>query len=138
MADVFSRRKRSDVMSRIRGRGNRATELFLCSLFRKHSVKGWRRHLKLPGTPDFAFPSEKVVIFADGCFWHGCAPCSKGRKPVNNSRYWSDKIEANRRRDRRADRALRSCGWTVIRVWEHALERTPENAISKICQALAS
>lgn len=136
MADVFSRKKRSEVMSRIRGRGNKATEIALCGLLRGSGISGWRRHQNLPGTPDFAFVAEKVAVFVDGCFWHGCAPCSKGRKPVTNAEYWSAKIEANKRRDRRVDCNLRKKGWKVVRVWEHTLEREPARVVTRICQAL--
>lgn len=55
MSDVFTKAKRSEVMSRIRGRGNRSTELTLARLLRQNGIKGWRRHLQLTGTPDFAF-----------------------------------------------------------------------------------
>jgi len=136
MADVFSKKKRSQVMSRIRGRGNKATELALCSLLRDSGISGWRRHQTLPGTPDFSFVSARVAVFADGCFWHGCHPCSKGRKPVNNAEYWSAKIKANRQRDRRANRNLKKKGWKVVRLWEHTIERKPENAVARICRAL--
>lgn len=136
MADVFTKKKRSQIMSRIRGRGNKATEMALCSLFRDNGIKGWRRHYKLPGTPDFAFVSEKTAVFVDGCFWHGCGPCSKGKTPVNNAAYWASKLEANKRRDRRAGRALRRKGWKVVRIWEHAIERRPHNAVERICSAL--
>ena len=136
MADVFSKKKRSQVMSRIRGRGNKATELALCGLLRDSGISGWRRHQKLPGTPDFSFFADKVAVFVDGCFWHGCNPCSKGRKPDSNAEYWSTKIEANRRRDKRANRNLRRDGWRVVRIWEHAIEHEPETAIQRISRVL--
>lgn len=136
MADVFSKKKRSQVMSHIRGRGNLATELTLLRILRANGISGWRRHQKLPGTPDFSFAAKKVAVFADGCFWHGCRPCSKGRKPVNNAAYWSAKIEANKRRDRRANRNLKKDGWTVVRVWEHVIEKHPEIAALRISEAL--
>ncbi|MBI5625409.1 MAG: DNA mismatch endonuclease Vsr [Elusimicrobia bacterium] len=136
MADVFSKKKRSEVMSRIRGRGNKATEIALCGLLRDSGISGWRRHQKLPGTPDFSFVADKVAVFVDGCFWHGCRPCSKGRMPANNADYWTAKIEANKRRDRRASRNLREKGWKVVRVWEHAIERDPARVVTRICRAL--
>jgi len=136
MTDVFSKKKRSQVMSRIHGRGNKATELALCGLLRDSGIHGWRRHQRLHGTPDFSFVGGKVAVFVDGCFWHGCRPCSKGKKPVNNAPYWASKIETNKRRDRRANRALRKKGCRVLRVWEHAIERKPQNALARICRAL--
>jgi hypothetical protein len=49
MPDVFTRAKRSQVMSRIRSRGNRDTELALMKLFRRHGITGWRRHREVRG-----------------------------------------------------------------------------------------
>ena len=70
MADVFTRTKRSDVMSRIRSRGNRDTELRMIQLFREHQITGWRRNTRVFGRPDFVFPRPKIAVFVDGCFWH--------------------------------------------------------------------
>ena len=72
MADVFSKRKRSQVMAAIRSKGNKDTELKLAAILRAHGIKGWRRHRPLPGKPDFIFPKHRLAVFVDGCFWHGC------------------------------------------------------------------
>src|SRR5690348_5409533 len=113
--DVFSRAKRSDVMSRIRSRGNRETEQALASLLRKYRISGWRRHLSILGRPDFVFRSERLVVFVDGCFWHGCPNCY--RPPKTRKPYWSEKIVRNRARDRRVSRILKQQGWIVMRIW---------------------
>lgn len=139
MSDVFDAAKRSEVMSRIRGRGNRTTELKLAAAFRRLGVVGWRRHVLLkphlaeeqqPGKrrqrlsvrPDFIFRREKVAVFVDGCFWHGCPKHST--KPATNTDFWTKKLTGNTQRDQRADRALLAAGWTVLRVWEHELADT--------------
>jgi DNA mismatch endonuclease (patch repair protein) len=119
MPDVFTKAKRSEVMSRIRGRGNRGTELALAALLRRHNLTGWRRHLPLPGRPDFAFSRARLAVFVDGCFWHCCPRC--GNFPANNRAFWRAKLMANVTRDRRVTRELRRAGWTVLRIWEHAL-----------------
>ena len=75
MPDVFTKEKRSEVMSLIRGKGNKETENALLALLRQNKITGWRRHLPLPGKPDFAFQKQKVAVFVDGCFWHGCPKC---------------------------------------------------------------
>lgn len=137
MADIFSKKKRSLVMSRIRGRGNKATELALRSLLRENGIKGWRRHLKLPGTPDFAFVDEKTAVFVDGCFWHGCSRCGNKIAPTTNRGYWLPKIKANQRRDRRTNRNLRLTGWRVLRIWEHDLKKKPEFCVARIKQAIS-
>ena len=70
MPDVFTAAKRSAVMARIRGRGNKDTELRMMALLRAHGITGWRRGQKLFGKPDFVFRRERVAVFVDGCFWH--------------------------------------------------------------------
>lgn len=87
----------------------------------------WRRGLRyrvdwrLPGIPrrraDVAFPGERLLIFVDGCFWHGCELHSRATR--SNASFWNDKIERNRERDRDTDRRMREAGWEVLRVWEH-------------------
>lgn len=121
MADVFSKAKRSQVMSRIRGRGNKETELALAKLLRAARISGWRRHAALLGRPDFMFRKERVVIFVDGCFWHGCPKHSN--MPANNRAFWMKKLTGNKGRDRLVTRALRKSGWRVLRIWEHELTR---------------
>lgn len=119
MADIFSKRKRSQVMAAIRSKGNKDTELKLASIFREHGIKGWRRHRPLPGKPDFIFPKQRLAVFVDGCFWHGCRwHC---RMPQDNRRYWQEKISRNASRDRATTRLLRRTGWRVLRIWEHSL-----------------
>jgi DNA mismatch endonuclease (patch repair protein) len=120
MPDIFTKAKRSDVMSRVRSRGNRRTELALIKLLRVHRIKGWRRHPKLPGTPDFLFRKERVVIFVDGCFWHGCP--KHATFPVTRQAFWSTKLADNKARDLRVNSALRRSGWRVLRVWQHELQ----------------
>ncbi len=82
MVDVFTKQKRSQVMSRIRGSGNKETELALISLFKRRRITGWRRNQKVFGKPDFVFRSVRVAVFVDGCFWHGCP--KHGTLPANN------------------------------------------------------
>lgn len=119
MVDVFTREKRSQVMARIRGSGNRDTEIKLIAIFRESKITGWRRRLPLFGKPDFVFPKERVAVFVDGCFWHGCP--EHGAMPSTNRAFWKRKLEANKSRDRKVSRALSSSGWSVLRIWEHEL-----------------
>ena len=138
MADTLSAAERSKLMSSIRSRGNARTEVALATLLRRHGVTGWRRHLKLATAktergpksdskrsrfvrPDFVFPIERVVVFVDGCFWHGCP--LHATQPKDNRAFWWNKIRTNQARDRRVHRALRAKGWKVLRIWEHALKR---------------
>ena len=130
VGDVFSTAKRSEVMSLIRGKGNKDTEGMLRRLLREQGIAGWRRHLPLPGKPDFAFPRQKIAIFVDGCFWHGCPKCYT--RPKTNRKFWDNKREDNMARDRRVARQLRASGWKVLRIWEHALKKSPQACIARI------
>ena len=106
-------------MAAVKSSGNKNTELKLISIFRAAGIGGWRRYQKVPGKPDFVFRRERLVVFVDGCFWHGC--CQHCRVPKNNRRYWHRKIERNVERDRATNRRLKKVGWRVLRVWEHSL-----------------
>ena len=127
MPDVFTKAKRSEVMSRIRGHGNRETELALMRVFRSHYITGWRRHQPVFGKPDFVFPKQRVTVFVDGCFWHGCP--KHATKPRNNAVFWRKKFAANQSRDRLVTRTLRKIGWRVLRIWEHELARKNETRL---------
>ena len=71
----------------------------------------------LPGSPDLVIPELGLVIFVNGCFWHGCPRCYTA--PKHNRAWWNKKISANRKRDRRVTRKLRNQGYSVIHLWEH-------------------
>jgi DNA mismatch endonuclease (patch repair protein) len=149
MSDIFTKAKRSEVMSRIRGRGNKATELALAQLFRRHHITGWRRQVEICGKavasvydrrplclprsgahraplqktfrvrPDFVFRRVRLAVFVDGCFWHGCP--KHATQPKNNRAFWRRKFSANKQRDALVTRTLRRRGWRVLRIWEHTL-----------------
>lgn len=124
---------RARIMSAIRGSRNRTTELRLATLLRQHRLNGWRRNLALQGRPDFVFVSERLTIFVDGCFWHGCPNCY--RAPRHNRHFWAEKVRRNRARDRSVARRLRSRGWKVCRIWEHALSR-PQHVTRRLLKML--
>ena len=144
MADVFSKAKRSYVMSRIRSRGNKATELALIKLFRRHKITGWRRQIeirkaesgkrKFKVRPDFIFRQARLAVFVDGCFWHGCP--RHATQPKTNAAFWQRKFSMNKQRDVRVTRTLRRDGWRVIRIWECSLARNPETCVERIQNTL--
>lgn len=127
MADVFTKSKRSAVMSRIRGSGNKQTELALIAIFKRFGITGWRRKQNLFGRPDFTFRSVRVAVFVDGCFWHGCPLHST--TPVNNRKFWQRKLAANKARDLQVSRKLRLDNWRVLRIWEHELTSRNEKRL---------
>ncbi|MCX5733248.1 MAG: very short patch repair endonuclease [candidate division NC10 bacterium] len=119
MTDFLTATRRSCLMSRVRGSGNSATELAMVALLRRHRFTGWRRHFDLFGRPDFAFPQNRLALFVDGCFWHGCP--KHATKPATNRAFWCRKLEGNIARDRVVNLTLRKTGWRVMRVWQHDL-----------------
>jgi DNA mismatch endonuclease (patch repair protein) len=133
MADVFTKKKRSQVMAAIRSRGNKDTELKLASILRASGITGWRRNYPILGRPDFVFRRPRLAVFVDGCFWHGCP--KHGRKPGSNRAYWLPKLRRNKHRDQAVTRALSKAGWHVIRLWEHDLAH-PVPAAKRISRAL--
>ena len=133
MVDSFTTETRSKVMASIRSRGNKGTELKLVAILRTHGIKGWRRHKMLPGHPDFVFSRERLVIFVDGCLWHGCR--WHFRMPQTNRGYWERKITRNIERDRVNSKLLRKSGWRVLRIWAHSLhfeEKIAGKIVSKL------
>ncbi|MBI5386116.1 MAG: very short patch repair endonuclease [Verrucomicrobia bacterium] len=136
MADVFNKAKRSQIMSRVRGHGNERTELALVSLLRRNRLSGWRRNQPVFGKPDFIFRQQRLVVFVDGCFWHGCP--LHATKPATNRAFWRKKLARNKARDRLVNRTLRKAGWRVMRIWQHELARKREAPlVVKLRKALA-
>lgn len=160
MPDVFTKAKRSEVMSRIRSRGNKDTELRLMAVFRARGITGWRRQVSIrfqvsgsklqvstgrkrvknlkPVTwnmkaqtksvrPDFVFRRERLVVFVNGCFWHGCV--EHYRRPRTNRKFWDAKIARNIERDAAVTKALRRADWRVLNLWEHELAKKRERRL---------
>lgn len=143
MVDSISVERRSALMGRIRGTGNESTEVALAKILRTGGLSGWRRqqHIgwALPSlsprlrvsqqthrfrasvAPDFVFRKRQVALFVDGCFWHSCP--KHGTMPSSNVDFWQRKFSRNHDRDLFVDAVLCHLGWTVLRVWEHELEK---------------
>jgi len=133
--DIVTPAVRSRMMAAVKSK-NTSLEKIVFSALKKRGVR-FRKHYKhLPGTPDVAFPRAKKVIFIDSDFWHGYRyPAWKGRI---RSKFWREKIETNRLRDRRNFRKLRRLGWKVMRVWEHSVKRSPAATFQKIYRFILS
>lgn len=127
--DTVSPSERSRIMRSVKSDGNKSTEEALVKLLRKHKITGWRRHYPILGKPDLVFPKSRVVVFVDGCFWHGCH--KHCRIPSSNLKYWRSKILRNSLRDKKYTRQLKSMDWRVVRIWEHDLAN-PSMLILKI------
>jgi DNA mismatch endonuclease, patch repair protein len=121
MPDVYNNIMRSAVMSKVRSKGNKSTELRLIDILHSQGIIGWRRNYPVKGHPDFVFPKRRIAIFVDGCFWHG-HDC-RNTRPKENSDFWSVKRERNIARDRAVTTAFQQRGWTVLRIWECELKK---------------
>lgn len=123
MADVFSREKRSEVMSRIKGRDTEPERRVRSYLHRA----GFRFRLhaaELSGKPDLVLPRYGAVVFVHGCFWHGHEGCRLAVLPRTNAAFWRNKINATRVRDRKKRSELEALGWRVHEIWECDLSET--------------
>jgi DNA mismatch endonuclease, patch repair protein len=126
---------RSELMSRVRSRRNATTEIRLLQLLREHGLRGFRRHVALPGHPDFVWYEQRVAVFVHGCFWHGHG-CARNLSPRRNKKLWQIKIDATRKRDHRSATQLRAAGWRVLTIWECLLKTKPYSCIRRISQAV--
>jgi DNA mismatch endonuclease (patch repair protein) len=130
---MFSPKRRSEIMSNVKGHGNKATEIRLIKIFREFGITGWRRHAPIFGKPDFVFREAHLAVFVDGCFWHGCP--QHGTIPATNRSFWVRKIDQNMKRDRVVRRELKRSNWRVIRIWQHDL-RYPRRVARRISRSL--
>jgi DNA mismatch endonuclease (patch repair protein) len=87
---------------------------------------------------DIVFPTEKVAVFVDGCFWHGCPVHGKRQFKGPNAQNWVEKIERNRRRDRRATREAQENGWVILRFWECEVLDEPRRVATRILREVNS
>jgi DNA mismatch endonuclease, patch repair protein len=123
--------QRSKAMAAVRGKGNKTTEQLLRFRMVRAGICGWVMHpAEIPGKPDFFFCDAKLVVFLDGCFWHGCAKC--GHLPKTHASFWRAKIERNRARDIANRKLLKRKGFRVFRFWEHDLQQNAIRCIEKI------
>lgn len=130
MVDNLTPLARSHCMSRVKGRDTTPERVLRSAVFR--AGLRFRKHYRLPGTPDMVFVKRRIAVFIDGDFWHGYR-YTAWTKPL--SAYWRAKIERNRARDRRNVAALRRDGWIVLRIWEHDIFKDLDGCVSRIIAA---
>ena len=121
MSDIFTSEKRSAVMKAVKSRNTKTTELKMIEIFKEFHIIGWRRTYPLIGKPDFVFPKKRIVIFVDGCFWHG-HDC-RNVTPSDNAEFWEAKRLYNKKHDEEVTQTLVQKNWTVIRIWECELKK---------------
>jgi len=137
MADSISKQHRSWNMSRIKSRDTKPEKALRSYLHR--AGYRYRVHQRtIPGTPDLAFPTQKLAVFVHGCFWHRHRGCRFSYTPETNKDFWKAKFAENRQRDRKALQALRKAGWTPIVIWECQIKRDAAKAAGPLTEALPS
>ena len=99
------------------GQRNTGPELRLRQVLHRQGLRYRLHDKKLPGSPDLVFPRFRTVVFVHGCFWHAHNGCKYATKPSTRRKFWEEKFEANRKRDRRNYEALKKSGWRVLVVW---------------------
>lgn len=115
MADIFSKSKRSEIMSNISGKETKPEIIVRKYLF-SQGFRYLKNDKRYPGTPDIVLPKYNTIIFVHGCFWHG-HDCKKGELPANRTEFWKNKIEGTKERDRKVRQELENQGWQVLSVW---------------------
>lgn len=129
--DIWSKQKRSEVMSRIKGKNTKPEMVLRSQLFRQGFR--YRVHQKdLPGKPDIVLPKYRTVIFVHGCFWHYHEDCKEGRIPSSNSKFWKEKLNKNIAKDKKHKLECEALGWKVIIVWECEIEKRLNETIEKL------
>ena len=133
--DIWSEKKRSEVMSKIRGENTKPEMILRSALFRKGYR--FRVHKKdLPGKPDIVLPKYHLVIFVHGCFWHYHKKCNEGRIPSSNSKFWEEKLERNVKKDANNIKALKKENWKVFVIWECEIEKQFEKTIKHLVKSI--
>ena len=121
--DSLSPAERSEIMGRVRSKHSRP-ELVVRKLVFALGYR-YRLHAQdLPGQPDIVFRKLRKIIFVHGCFWHRHAGCALARLPKSRTDFWLPKLEGNRKRDEKNQRALLRGGWKVLTIWECQIKRS--------------
>jgi len=133
--DRITKEQRSSIMSRIRSK-NTNPEIVVRKALWKNKLR-YRLHDKsIPGTPDISIKSKKIVIFIDGCFWHGCPICYVA--PKSNTKYWKKKMLYNQKRRKVVKEKLRKDNWTIMEFWECQVTSSLKKIVSTIQKTLVS
>jgi len=128
--DNLTIKQRSYCMSRVKGKDTGLEKVVRSELY-KRGLRFRKHKSSLPGKPDIVFIKAKVAVFLDGDFWHGYRfPQWEHKLP----KFWKKKIGETRKRDQRHFAKLRRMGWTVIRIWEHSIEKDLAGVIRRICK----
>lgn len=131
--DTISKSKRSYIMRAVRSKDTKIEISFRKALWNK-GFRYCKNSAKYFGKPDLVLKKYKTVIFIDSCFWHGCK--KHCRMPATNKKYWVNKIERNKFRDKEVNKYYKKLGWKIFRVWEHDVLKNSNKTIIKIIRFL--
>ncbi len=120
MTDVFTKKKRSEIMSAVRSKDTKIEIAFRKELWQE-GFRYRKNSSKYFGKPDVVLKKHKTVIFIDSCFWHGCK--KHCRFPATRQKFWKAKIDGNKQRDKLVNRHYKKMIWKIIRIWEHDLKK---------------
>ena len=141
MADIFSKDKRSQIMSKISGKETKPEILVRKFLFSK-GFRYRKNDKRMVGKPDIVLPKYKTIIFIHGCFWHGHQNCKAATLPTTNSDFWKSKIEGNGARDQKTKNLLKKQGWRVMVIWQcriknkNLFEQSMKNLVKRLTQTI--
>jgi len=135
MADMYSKEKRSEIMSNVRSK-NTKIELEVRKALWARCVRYRIHNSNIPGTPDISSRKNKVAIFLDGCFWHGCK--RHGSIPKTNTKFWKGKIDENIKRRKKIKAELKKEGYIVLEYFECDLNENIAGIIDEITQYFRS
>jgi DNA mismatch endonuclease (patch repair protein) len=127
----YTTKKRSKIMSKIRGKNSKPELLFRKALWAK-GVRYRVNTKQLPGRPDISIKKYKLAIFIDGAYWHGYNWDERKTKIKTNRAFWVPKIERNIQRDQEVNRQLEDMGFTVFRFWEHEIKNNLDTCINDV------
>jgi len=134
MPDTVSKKKRSEIMSKVRSKDSKIEVDFRKAIW-KAGFRYRKNPTKYSGKPDLVLKKHKAVILVDSCFWHGCK--KHCRLPATRKKYWTEKIERNKQRDKEVNRHYKKIGWKIIRAWEHEIKENQSKVIKKVISRIA-
>ena len=135
MADVLTPDQRHYCMQRIRGKETKPEVLVRKWLFH-HGIRYRKNDKSLPGTPDIVIPNGRIVLFINGCFWHGHFGCKDFVVPKTRTEWWMEKINGTKERDNRKAELLTEQGWYVYTIWECSIKRDFEATMEELLKCI--
>jgi DNA mismatch endonuclease (patch repair protein) len=135
--DTVDKKTRSRIMASV-GQRNTGPEMQLRRVLHRMGLRYRLHDRSLPGSPDLVFPRFRAVVFVHGCFWHVHEGCKFATKPASRKKFWSDKFQANRNRDKRNYDALVASSWRVLVVWQCAIKAMRNNGIEDLGTAVVN